>query len=1675
MQHLLSRLISKGVRLIATPEDELKIQLGSYKLTDTDTTAIKAHKSKILEYLNGGKIACQSYSQERLWFLAQLGYGSQYHVPAFGRIAGVPNFDALSKALDFISVRHECLRTNFGVIENTPVQRIQPVAEVIVERVDLSHLPMREQAQQQKLHLQSFIERPFDLELDVLFRVIWVKLAADVHILGLCLHHIITDGWSMRVLVRDLSAAYNAFCVGKQPELKPLTLDYAAYAVWERETLTDEKLSRELDYWQTSLTGYENLAMPLDFVRPAQSSGKGGYRQFFLTQEQGRLIKLVSRERKTTAFTLFMSAVYTLLKKYSGQSDICMGMPVANRYQSDLEDLVGFFVNTLVIRINPPDEPCLTVDQLLAHVHQVIVEGQDNQNAPIEKILDLLQPERDLSRSPIFQVLINYTPLTLGKIPFGNCLLEPLFDFEIKEAKFDLTFTYNEFEDEHAVIGIEYASDLFNEATIDRMAAQLAQIVVFFLEAQTLPLAQIEMVSPEERMLLVDEWNKTAKDFPVGVCVHELFGRQAAKTPENVAVIFADQQLTYRQLNAKSEQLALYLQACGVRPDSLVAVCINRSLEMPVALLGILKAGGAYLPLDPTYPEARIQMLVQDSGIRLIVTLQNLATRLSVMTSIADCRLISLDSDWTDIARSQGGLNTTVNATHLAYVIYTSGTTGQPKGVMVEHRNVVNHNLAVIDAYQLTERDRVLQFSTISFDIFVEEVFPTLLVGAAVVLMDGDRFTDLRYFRDSVYKQRVSLINLPTAYWHTLVEESFAGSGLTRVIIGGEKAEIDKLKSWRRLNPAIRVINTYGPTEATVISLLYDIPDDVAYNKPIPIGRPIANTQAFILDQDGRLLPPGIPGELHLAGAGLARGYLHSPALTAEKFITHPGLAGGLRLYKTGDRARWLPEGQIDFVGRVDQQVKIRGFRVELGEIEAALTACPGLETSVVIAKNRQGLKQLIAFYTQAPNTAPIEADAVKAFLRQHVPDYMIPVACVKLDAAPLTPSGKINRKALEDYQVILDRKQAFAAPETALEVQLVALWEELLCIKPVGLDDNFFELGGHSLLTVQLLNRVNQLLNETRLSLADIFKYPTVKALAAHLQTPMTPLQHSSYIINLRQSTPTFIVPGMPGLSDGYVELAECLRHEGPVYGLQMQGYADDQPATTVAAMAAHNIAQIRTLQSQGLINLYAHSYGGTVVYEMLQQLQATDLQVGSIVLIDSGVLLKPGVVDKVSVTAFFRFMLSNSGINPDTVKDKLEHILNTQPSAQWKHLLAALMQQTAGLDAAQFLKIWDVLAASITVDYRYGPKLPYAITLVIAEGSKGWLVANCWDAYFDKVRVIRAQGEHFSVVRRPYCAAWLQELAPQANDNSAMGLASKVLPAVANQTLLSIRQLEKQYADVKAVDGVSFDIRQGSCFGLLGPNGAGKTTTLEMLEGITKPTRGEIHFRGAPINRDYTQHIGIQFQHTALQDLLTAKESLQLFQKLYKNSLPLDEIIAACALEEFLHRDTRKLSGGQRQRLLLGIALINDPDLIFLDEPTTGLDPQARHNFWSLIRGIKQRGKTIVLTTHYMEEAEQLCDQIAIMDKGRILVQDAPDKLLQQHFDGVVIRLPKSSGLAQQQGFPLDVYVQDEWVEFNTPDVEAAIGHLTHFQVPLDGLSVAAPNLENLFLKLTGHALRS
>lgn len=1677
MNQVLSRLIDQGVRFSVVENNKLKIVPGNIVLSDEEKCCLQQNKQEILGLLQHGSLACMSDQQRRLYFLAKLGYGFQYHVPVLINIDGWLNVDALEKTLRYLIQRHESLRTRFYSLDSVDVQKIDDEFNFALERVDLQQ-EMEPAAEHTKSLIQDFFERPFTLDKDLLFRALLVGQNQTRHILALCVHHIVTDGWSMRILLNDFIQAYSGYNQNQSISASPLVLQYSSYAAWQKQNENEKRQQAELDYWKNQLTGYQTLELPGDFPRPAQISGDGDYVKYPVADDLTQLIAEKAKAKRMTPFSYFMAAVYILLSKYSGQTDICLGMPVANRNNKDIESIVGFFVNTVVIRIQTEADEKLTLDRLLQRVHTTMIEAQDNQNTAVEQIIDFLNPPRDLSRTPIFQIMVNYTPVMAGKMAMDDCMIEPSMDFDSQSSKFDLTFTYNAYEQNgNAEVFIEYSTDLYRADSIDRIYRYLQTILHALVHYENDLISEIDLLSEQEKQIVLKDWNNTASEFSRDLCLHQLFSQQVKLTPNQTALIYKQQQISYQELDEKSTQLALYLQQLSISFDQIVGVCLTRSPQMIIAVLAVLKSGAAYLPLDSSYPDERLQFMLTDSQAKYLLTESALQQRLSQYSQEATCQMILLDDQRQQQIDANQSLLEDVTPQNLAYVIYTSGSTGQPKGVMIEHHSVVNHNQAVIKAYQLTADDRVMQFSAMSFDIFVEEVFPTLISGATLVLLEDQVFTDLGYLKQVIKDQQISLINLPTAYWNLLVDESLPETQLKRVVIGGEKVEAESYQRWISNNPDIDVINTYGPTETTVISLLHHIDRERSPSQPIALGKPLANTRAYVLDENQQPLPIGIAGELHTAGEGVARGYLHQPALTAEKFIADPfSKQPGQRLYKTGDKVRWLADGNLEYIGRIDQQVKIRGFRVELGEIESLLATYKGVKQAIVVTRLFQGSQQLIAYLQPIAEDKTVTIDSIKQKLSKSLPEYMVPAIIVMLPELPLTTHGKVDRNALANKQVELSLTDSSAAAETELQQTLLHQWQAVLQIDQIGIDDNFFELGGHSLLAVHLINQINDALDKTQsLTVVELFKSPTIRELSRIIASEAQNQFNSAQMISLRSNHPVFIIPGMPGRSDGYLELANALTRDGDVIGLQMQGYNDDQPATSIEQMAAYNLDLIRQVKPKGKIHLYAHSYGGTVVYEMLRQIKDSDWQVGEIVLIDSIPYQPQTNISRESVVLFCKVLLEKAGVNPELYRGKIDRLLAKTPYSQWKQRLSQLIAQSgSGIEARQFAQIWDVTETSLTVPYRPMPeRLNHQVKLVIAEQSKKWLKAHSWNRHFQRVDVVYSPGDHLSLVTSPQCKNWIKQL-HQQEDSLTLETINRENMNPTQHPVLSVNNLEKYYTDIKAVDKVSFDLQQGTCFGLLGPNGAGKSTTIEMMEGILTPSRGQVLHRGKPIDKHYKSRIGIQFQQSALPESLTVKETLRFFQRLYKQHISIDEVIAWCSLEEYINRDNAKLSGGQRQRLLLAIALINDPDVIFLDEPTTGLDPQSRHNFWRLIKQIKQQGKTILLTTHYMDEAQQLCDEIAIMDHGRIIAQDTPQALLQQNFQGVVMRIPKKNVNGAADQLPFQFTEQDDMFQWVTENVEQTMGQLTQNQVPLDGLQIAEPNLDDLFLKLTGHSLR-
>ena len=1037
-----------------------------------------------------------SYAQTRLWFLDQLETNSAfYNIPVALRLQGHLNQAALIQSLEEIIQRHEALRTNFVNVNGQPTQVIQTVTNWTVSVINLQHLSPEEQeiAATNLVKGESF--KPFDLANEALVRATLIVLNNNEYWLLLCLHHVISDGWSMGVFIEELTALYNAYNQGQPSPLKPLPIQYADFAVWQRQWLQGEVLENQLNYWQKQLADAPTfLPLPTDKPRPVIQTFTGAYQEFQLSLELTQKLTQLSQQQGVTMFMTLLAVYGTLLYRYTGQSDILIGTPIANRNRREIESLIGFFVNTLVMRTDCSENP--SFQELLMRVREMSLGAYAHQDLPFEMLVEALQPERNLSHTPLFQVMFVLQNTPLSEVEMSGLTVNSL-PLEGETAKFDLTLSMQ--NTETGLMGVwEYNTDLFNSETIERMNGHFMTLLEGIIANPRERVSQLPLLTKVEQQQLLIDWNNTEVDYPDDKCIHQLFEEQVERTPNAVAVVFEGQQLTYNELNCRTNQLAHYLQSLGVKADELVGICVERSLEMIVGLLGILKAGGAYVPLDPEYPLERLSFMLEDAAVNVLLTQQKLINKLPEHQA----QLICLDADWELIFQfSRDNLITDIQATNLAYVIYTSGSTGQPKGVMLSHSNLSNHMFWMQETFPLTRADRVLQKTSFSFDASVWEFYAPLLVGGQLLIAQPGGHTDSDYLLKTIAQQQVTTVQLVPSLLQMLLEQGGIENCqlLKRVFCGGEILPVAlQEKLFSQLN--VNLCNLYGPTECCIDVTFWNCQREM-YGQRIPIGRPIFNTQIYILDSNLQPVPVGIPGELHIGGAGLARGYLNRPELTQEKFIPNPfSNYPDSRLYKTGDLARYLPDGNIEYLGRIDNQVKIRGFRIELGEIETVLTQNPQVQSSVIIAcEDTPGNKRLVAYIVPQKDATPTPNE-LRQFLKEKLPEYMIPSAFVILESLPLTPNGKIDRRALPEPEQSYERTDKFILPRNPIEEILVTIWSEVLKVKQVSINDNFFELGGHSLLATQLISRIRTNL-QIEIPLRSLFAAPTIEELGQQIQ----------------------------------------------------------------------------------------------------------------------------------------------------------------------------------------------------------------------------------------------------------------------------------------------------------------------------------------------------------------------------------------------------------------------------------------------------------------------------------------------------------------------------------------------------------------------------------------------
>ncbi len=1031
-----------------------------------------------------------SFAQARLWFIAQLQPESPaYNLSVAYRLAGDLDIIALEQSLCEIVQRHSALRTSFAEVNGQPTQVITTAPTVLLPIVDLGDLPVAEREESAKGLATEFAGQPFDLATGPLWRVQLLRLTSVDHLLLVTIHHIVFDDWSLNIFLRELAALYEAFSTGKPSPLTELPIQYADFAHWQRQWLQGvgdlglSPLESQLNYWKHQLASSPKiLELPTDRPRLPVMTYSGARQYLELPKSLSEALKALSQRFGVTLYMTLLAAFKILLYRYSGQSDIIVGSPIANRNRAETEDLIGFFVNTLVLRTDLGGNP--SVQELLSRIREVALGGYDHQDLPFEKLVEELHPERSLSYHPLFQVMFVFQNTPEGQLELPGLTLSP-WSVESKVTKFDLTL-----ELEETTSGLkgcfDYSTDLFDSATIIRMVEHFQTLLEGIVANPDQRVTELPLLTSQQRHQLLFEWNNTTSVYATQF-IHQLFEEQVERTPDAVAVVFENQQLTYRELNQSANKIAHHLQALGVKPEVLVGMCVDRSIEMVVGLLGILKSGGVYVPLDPAYPQERLSYMLLDSQVSVLLTQQRLLASLSECSATVVC----LDTDWEAIdEKSEHNPLSGVQPSDLAYVIYTSGSTGKPKGVLISHSSLANHCCAIQKEYQLNSSDCVLQFSSLNFDVSLEQIFVTLLVGAKLVVRGADLWTTTN-FHQKIADFGITVVNLPPVYWQQLVQEwvltpEFAPKNQLRlVLVGGDQMLPEGLNLWRQsLMSSVRLINAYGPTEATITATLFEITpqfDSDATGKKIPIGRPFANKTIYILDSNLQPVPIGVRGELYIGGDCLAIGYLNRPDLTQEKFIPNPFLKSDVsRLYKTGDLARYLPDAKIEYLGRIDHQVKIRGFRIELGEIEAVLVQHPQVRETVVIALDDvQGFKRLVAYVVA--KTELTNDRELRRFLLQQLPDYMVPAFFVMLPALPLTPNGKVDRSALASVagQPSLDinkiAKIEYVKPRNYTEEILAAIWVKILGLKQVGIHDNFFELGGHSLLATQVISQCRQ------------------------------------------------------------------------------------------------------------------------------------------------------------------------------------------------------------------------------------------------------------------------------------------------------------------------------------------------------------------------------------------------------------------------------------------------------------------------------------------------------------------------------------------------------------------------------------------------------------------------
>jgi amino acid adenylation domain-containing protein len=1356
-----------AARLVARIREALEIDLPLRALFEAPTVAglaarlATARRAEAIPPLvpreRSGEVPL-SFAQERLWIVDQLAPGNAaYNMPLAVRLDGRLDVAALGQSFAEIVRRHETLRTTFQTVAGRPVQVIAPEAGFVLPRIDLAGLPETKRAAEAHRLLAAEAVRPFDLAQGPIVRVLLLRLNDREHLCLVNMHHIASDGWSLGVLVREMGALYTAFAEGLASPLPPLPVQYADFTLWQREWLQGEVLERQIDFWRNALAGAPTrLDLPTDRPRPAVASLAGAAVPLALSADLASALTALTQRQGATLFMTLLAAFDALLYRVTGQEDLLVGSPVANRGVTQVEGLIGFFVNTLVLRARPTADQPFT--DLLSEVRSAALAAYAHQDLPFERLVDELSVGRSLDRNPLFQALLAVQNAPVEALDLPGLTLSPV-EAETATAKFDLSLALG--TSAQGLAGaIEYATDLFDAATIQRFAGWFARLLAGAVADPEQPLRELPLLTSGEVQQILTAWNDTATSYPREATIHALFAEQAALRPTAIALVGDAAALSYRDLDVAANRLAHHLRALGVGPEVLTAVCLERSIEAVITLLAVLKAGGAFVPLDPTYPADRLAFMLADTAAPVLVTEERLLGRLPIPEGL---QVVCLDHEDEAIGRRafhDPGVE--VSADGLAYVMYTSGSTGRPKGVAVSHRNVVRlvreTNFADLSAGQV-----FLQLAPLSFDASTLEIWGPLANGGRLAVLPAGQPT-LAELGAAIERYGVTTLWLTAGLFHQMAEaEPQSLCRLSQLLAGGDVLQAQAIRHLLSEPGGPVLINGYGPTEGTTFTCCHPMTDPRQVPSSVPIGRPIANTRVFLLDRSATPVPAGVPGELYAAGDGLARGYLNRPELTAEKFVPAPTACGespGARLYRTGDLARFLPEGTVEFLGRIDQQVKIRGFRIEPEEIQAVLSRHPQVREALVIVRTEGDDKRLVGYLLPAGDEVPTTVE-LRDFLREQLPEYMIPSAFVALQAWPLTPNSKVDRAALPapERTGSLDR----IAPRDVLEHELARLWEDVLGVGPIGIRDDFFALGGHSLLAVRLMAQVEEQLGRT-LPLTALFTAGTVEGMAALLREESTPESASNIIpLQPRGSRPPFFwVHPAGGDVLCYAVLSRHLGDDQPLYGIQARGFArDEERPGSLEEMAALYIDEIRLRQPEGPYFLGGWSLGGPVAFEMARQLRALGETVALLAILDGAPFLetaRPEESDVDYLLDIAAYVGNFWGRAPEVSPEHLASLDSDGQIAYVADCLAAVDFLPPGTGERQLRRVLAVYRANVTALRRYQAGFyPDGLTLLRAEerpdapGLLGREDLGWRDLAGGPVEILTVPGNHLSLLAEP------------------------------------------------------------------------------------------------------------------------------------------------------------------------------------------------------------------------------------------------------------------------------------------------------------------------------------